>query len=536
MEPMNSPTTTDSGQIVRDADRCYRAVQGRDRRFDGVFYTGVRTTGIYCRPSCPATTPQRKNVTFFVTAAAAQGAGFRACRRCRPDLTPGSPEWDVKADVAGRAMRMIADGVVERDGVEGLASRSGYTSRHLNRLLSEQLGAGPLALARAQRAHTARILIETTDMGFADVAFAAGFASVRQFNATIVEVYDATPTRLRHARRSRRGGTPTPVAGPGLVTVSLAVREPFDADALLSFLSARAVDGIEATGETTHGRPAYSRTMRLPHGHGSVTLTPDADHVTCELGLSDLRDLASAVERCRRLLDLDADPVAIDEHLATDPVLRPRVLARPGLRVPGHVDGFEVAVRAVIGQQISVAGARTIAGRLVASYGERIADSGLTHVFPTADAVAAADPDSLPMPRARGRALVGLATAVADGRVVLDRSADRTDVRAALLALPGIGPWTADYIALRALGDPDVFLPTDLGVRQGLERLGLEPGDVAGYSDSWRPWCSYALMHVWSADPPGIAPPLANNGAPNRQGSRADHPRTARTTNEENKR
>ncbi len=535
MEHVNSPTTTESGQILRDADRCYRAVQGRDRRFDGVFYTGVRTTGIYCRPSCPATTPQRKNVTFFVTAAAAQGAGFRACRRCRPDLTPGSPEWDVKADVAGRAMRMIADGVVERDGVEGLASRSGYTSRHLNRLLSEQLGAGPLALARAQRAHTARILIETTEMGFADVAFAAGFASVRQFNATIAEVYDATPTQLRHARRTRRGGAPAPAAGPGLVTVSLAVREPFDATALLTFLADRAVDGIESMGETADGLLTYSRTMRLPHGHGTVTLTPDDDHVVCELGLSDLRDLASAVERCRRLLDLDADPVAIDEHLSSDPVLRPRVLQRPGLRVPGHVDGFEVAVRAVIGQQISVAGARTIAGRLVASYGERIADGGvLTHVFPTADAMASADPDLLPMPRARGRALVGLAAAVAEGRVVLDRSADRADVRGALLGLPGIGPWTADYIALRALGDPDVFLPTDLGVRHGLERLGLDPREAASHSDRWRPWRSYALLHIWSADMPGIAPPLANNGAPTRQELRAEPPTTEPPMNEEN--
>jgi AraC family transcriptional regulator of adaptative response / DNA-3-methyladenine glycosylase II len=515
MEDMTSRTSTETGQIVHDDDRCYRAVQGRDRRFDGVFYTGVRTTGIYCRPSCPATTPQRKNVTFFVTAAAAQGAGFRACRRCRPDLTPGSPEWDVKADVAGRAMRMIADGVVERDGVEGLASRAGYTSRHLNRVLSEQLGAGPLALARAQRAHTARILIETTDMGFADVAFAAGFASVRQFNATILEVYDATPTQLRQTRRSRRGEEPSHPAGPGLVTVTLAVRAPFDADGLLSFLGDRVVDGIESIDEAPDGRQRYSRTMRLPHGHASVTLTPDADHVTCELELSDLRDLASAVERCRRLLDLDADPVAIDDHLAADSLLRPRVLARPGLRVPGHVDGFEVAVRAVIGQQISVAGARTIAGRLVTAYGERVADEGvLTHVFPAADAIATADPGNLPMPRARGRALVGLAAAVAEGALVLDRSADRTNVRTALLALPGIGPWTADYIALRALGDPDVFLPTDLGVKHGLTRLGIDPGDAAAHSERWRPWRSYALMHVWSADQPRTPPATTNEENP----------------------
>ncbi len=489
---------TSSAGVVDDAERCYRAVQGRDRRFDGVFYTGVRTTGIYCRPSCPAITPQRKNVVFFVTAAAAQGAGFRACRRCRPDLTPGSPEWDVKADVAGRAMRMIADGVVERDGVEGLARRAGYTSRHLNRMLSEQLGAGPLALARAQRAHTARILIETTDMGFADVAFAAGFASVRQFNATIAEVYATTPTRLRAARRPQLPAATS--SAQGLVTVSLAVRSPFDAAGLLGFLGARAVPGIESVSADA-ASPSYARTLRLPHGHGSVVLTPAAESVTCELALSDLRDLAAAVERCRRLLDLDADPVAIDEHLMSDEALRPWVQKSPGVRVPGHVDGFEVAVRAVIGQQISVAGARTIAGRLTTAYGDRIdgAHGALTHVFPAAETLAAADPEALPMPRSRGRALVGLAQAVAAGEVVLDRSADRTDIRSALLALPGIGPWTADYIAMRALGDPDVFLTTDLGARHGLAQVGIDPDHAATRIQLWRPWRSYALMHVWSA-------------------------------------
>jgi AraC family transcriptional regulator of adaptative response / DNA-3-methyladenine glycosylase II len=483
--------------LVGDPDRCYRAVLGRDRRFDGVFYTGVRTTGIYCRPSCPATTPQRQNVLFFVTAAGAQAAGFRACRRCRPDLTPGSPDWDVKADVAGRAMRMIADGVVERDGVEGLARRAGYTSRHLYRVLTEQLGAGPLALARAQRAHTARILIETTEMGFADVAFAAGFASVRQFNATVSQVYDATPTQLR-ASRTSRSGRGTASAGPGLVTVSLAVREPFDGAALLEFLAARAVTGIEVV-EQTGDHLTYARTIRLAHGHGSVTLTPAADRVTCALVLSDLRDLASAVERCRRLLDLDADPVCITDHLSRDDMLRPWVQKSPGMRVPGHVDGFEVAVRAVVGQQISVAGARTIVGRLTAQYGERLpGEGGLTHVFPTPDALASADPEALPMPRARGRALVTLAAAVAEDRVVLDRSADRVDVRAGLVALPGIGPWTADYISLRALGDPDVFLSTDLGVRHGLQRLGIDPTTSEVRSQAWSPWRSYALMHVWS--------------------------------------
>ncbi len=474
---------------LADTERCYRAVLSRDRRFDGVFYTAVKTTGIYCRPSCPALTPLRRNVVFYRTSAAAQLGGFRACRRCRPDLTPGSPEWDVRADVTGRAMRMIADGVVEREGVPGLAARTGYTTRHLNRLLTSHLGAGPLSLARAQRAHTARILIETTDMIFADVAFAAGFASVRSFNETIARTYAATPSRLRASRRPAESSRP-----PGTITVALPVREPFDARSLLGFLSARAVDGVEVCDATT-----YARSLRLPHGHASVRLELHSERVLCSLTMTDLRDLAAAVERCRRLLDLDADPVAVDAALRTDLLLAPLVRQRPGLRVPGHVDGFEAAVRAVIGQQISVAGARTVARQLVDCYGEDT-DLGQAapRLFPAPGAVAAADPDQLPMPRARGRALVALAAAVASGCVVLDRSADRSDVRESLLALPGIGPWTADYIALRALGDPDVFLPTDLGVRQALARLGVsrDPAEVAV---AWRPWRSYALMHVWTA-------------------------------------
>jgi AraC family transcriptional regulator of adaptative response / DNA-3-methyladenine glycosylase II len=480
---------TTTYELLGDDDQRYRAVRSKDRRFDGVFYTGVHTTGIYCRPSCPAVTPRRHNVSFYPTAAAAQAAGFRACRRCRPDLTPGSPEWDVRADVAGRTMRMIADGVVEREGVVGLAARAGYTTRHLGRLLTEQLGAGPLALARAHRAHTARILIETTDMGFADIAFAAGFASVRQFNATIREVYAASPTQLRGRGRSR--GNAGSTQADGVVALTLAVREPFDGQALIEFLAARAVTGVESVSDGV-----YRRTLGLAHGPGVVELAPGIDRVDCRLRLTDLRDLGSAVERSRRLLDLDADPVAIADQLSEDELLRPWVSKRPGLRVPGHVDGFEVAVRAVVGQQVSVAGARTLLGRLVAEHGQLVDGSdGVVRLFPAADTVAALDPDQLPLPRARGRALVGLAAAVADGALVLDRGSDRGQVRDTLLALPGIGPWTADYVALRALGDPDIFLPTDLGVRQGLVRMGI---DDPGRADAWRPWRSYALMHVWS--------------------------------------
>jgi AraC family transcriptional regulator of adaptative response / DNA-3-methyladenine glycosylase II len=477
---------------VIDPEACYRAVKSRDPRFDGVFYTGVTSTGIYCRPSCPALTPRRRNVTFHRTAAAAQAAGFRACKRCLPDATPGSPEWDVSADVAGRAMRLIADGVVERDGVAGLARRVGYTPRHLDRVLVAELGAGPLALARARRAQTARVLIETTAMPFADVAFAAGFASIRQFNDTVREVYAASPTQLRG--RTARATT------SGRLDLRLAVRVPFDGAALLSFLAARVIAGVEAAGPGW-----YARTLALPHGTGRVRLELADDvgarHVRCRLQVDDLRDVPAAVERCRRLVDADCDPVAVDDALGEDPLLAPLLRARPGLRVPGHVDGHEVAVRAVLGQQVSVARAATMAARLAEQHGEPVpgAEDGLDRIFPGAEALAALDPTELPMPRARGRALVRLCEALAGGEIALDRSADRDDVRERLLALPAIGPWTADNIALRALGHPDVFLATDLGVRHALARLGHEPAAAPEVAQRWRPWRSYALMHLWTS-------------------------------------
>ena len=485
-----TPTTS---PMHLDLESCYRALKSRDRRFDGVFYTAVRTTGIYCRPSCPARTPGFHNVTFHPTAAAAQAAGYRACKRCLPDATPGSPDWDVAATAAGRAMRLIADGVVDREGVDGLARYVGYTSRHLSRILTQELGAGPLALARAKRAQTARVLLETTDLGAADIAFAAGFSSVRQYNETVREVYASTPTQLR-------GGRGTGSTG-GTLQLRLAVRTPFAGRPLLAFLSTRAVAGVEITTDTT-----YARTLRLPHGTGTVELEL-SDHsdegstafVPATFRLADLRDLSAAVERVRRLLDADCDPVAIRDTFAGDPVLGRLVREMPGLRVPGHVDGDELAVRAVLGQQVSVAAARTAARRLTEQYGERLAEphGGLTHVFPTPARLAGLDPDSLPMPRSRARALVALCQALAVGELRLDRGADRDDVRRDLLAIPGVGPWTADYIALRALGHPDVFLPTDIGIRDALRLLRRDPAEAADLAEGWRPWRSYAQLHLW---------------------------------------
>jgi AraC family transcriptional regulator of adaptative response / DNA-3-methyladenine glycosylase II len=478
--------------VLFESNRCWQAIEAADPRFDGWIFCGVTTTGIYCRPSCPARTPKRQNVRFFATAAAAQAAGFRACKRCRPDATPGSPEWDTRADLVGRAMRLIADGVVDRDGVSGLARRLGYTERHLHRQLVSVLGVGPLALARAARAQTARILLETTNVPVAEVALAAGFGSIRQFNATIREVFALAPTEIR--RRTHHN-----VRAPenGTIELRLPYRAPFDGDGLIAFLGARAVPGVE---EVSDG--VYRRSLRLSSGAGIVELKPADGHVRARVHLEQLRDLASAVQRCRALLDLDSDPMAVAEVLGTDPVIGLTVRANPGRRVPGHVDGDELAVRAVLGQQVSVAGASTLAGRLVRACGEELAQpiGAVTHLFPSAARLAEIDPESLPMPRSRRTALLGLARALADGTVVLDAGADRDDARRRLLQLPGIGPWTVSYIAMRALRDPDAFLPTDLGVRHGLEALGEDgsPANAERLAEQWRPYGAYAVMHLWA--------------------------------------
>lgn len=478
-----------------DFESCYRAVRSRDRRFDGIFYTAVASTGIYCRPSCPARTPALVNVSFHRTAAAAQAAGYRACKRCRPDATPGSPEWDVAATLAGRAMRLIADGVVDREGVEGLARRVGYSPRHLTRLLTTELGAGPLALARARRAQTARTLVETTELGFADIAFAAGFSSVRQFNDTVREVYAASPTELRGRRGSRR-------RADGTIALRLAVRTPFAGRALHAFLRDHMVPGVEVAG-VDGGRRWFARTLDLPNGPGTLRLEladiPEGEtgFVHATFKLADLRDTTAAVERARRLLDADCDPRAVGDVFTGDEVIGPLALALPGLRVPGTVDGGELALRTIVGQQVSVAGARTVLAGIVAEHGRPIATDidGLTHLFPSADALAAADPAGMPMPRSRGRAVTGLAAALASGELQLDRGTDRDVVHEQLISLPGVGPWTADYVALRALGHPDVFLPTDVGIKRALEVLGAPAADVA----AWRPWRSYALLYLWTS-------------------------------------
>lgn len=505
----------------------YRAMRARDARFDGQFITGVHSTGIYCRPSCPAVSPKPTNVSFYLTAAAAHEAGLRACKRCLPDAVPGSPEWDLRDDLAARAMRLIADGVVEREGVPGLAARLGYTSRHLTRVVTAELGAGPLALARAHRAQTARVLLTSTAMPAADVAFASGFGSVRQFNETIREVYDRSPLELRAAARVRERvaqRSRAAATAPGVVHLRLPARPPFDASGVFAWLEARAVAGVEVAAA---GR--FQRTLRLPGGPALVEFGASGDAgspaIDVDARLATLADLPPLVARVRRLFDLDADAVAIDEALGADPVLAPSVAAAPGIRVPGCLDPHELVFRALIGQQVSVKAARTALTRLAADLGDQV---GIDHLggdrfdgfgdparpaddsasaraphllFPTAAAIAEHGAEVLRGPAARVRTIVDVARRLDSGELVVAPEREREDLRLDLLEVPGIGPWTAGYVSMRVTRAPDVLLTGDLALRNGAGRLGL-PGSAAeldALGSRWAPWRSYASMHLWRA-------------------------------------
>lgn len=475
-------------------DERYRAISARDTRFDGQFVTAVRTTGIYCRPSCPARTPKPGNVTFYSTSAAAHEAGYRACKRCLPEAAPGSPAWDLRADAAGRAMRLIADGVIEREGVPGLAARLGYSSRHLTRLLTAELGAGPLALARAHRAHTARMLLVGTDLPASDVAFAAGFTSIRQFNDTVREVFSLTPTELRARRRA------SDAVHAAHVDLVLPVRQPFDVDGIFAWMLARAVDGAELA--TDH---SFARTLRLPGGPAWFRLSQVATGVRLEAHVNKLSDLRTLVARARRLFDLDADPAAIDEALSAHPELAGSVARTPGIRVPGAADPHEMLIRAMIGQQITVVAARTALSRLTAELGEQIEmTEGLDRLFATPAAIAEHGHEVLRGPGARIRAIVGAASAMASGELDLSPGDDSHEQQRRLLQLPGVGPWTADYVRMRVTGDPDVFLPGDVAVRSGAAALGLpaDPAPLTEWAARTAPWRSYLTAHLWRALPP----------------------------------
>ncbi len=520
MEPSDPETPT-----VLDANACYRALQTRDARFDGRFFVAVRSTGVYCRPICPARTPRFENCLFVRCAAAAQEAGFRPCLRCRPEASPGTPAWQGTSATVSRAVALIGQGALDDDSVDVLASRLGIGERHLRRLFAEHLGASPVAVAQTQRLLFAKKLIDETRMPMSEIAFASGFASIRRFNDAVRKTWDKTPRELRGARggTSARGGTRArggtsarngtsphgnaTDASPALV-LRLPFRPPFDWDALVGFLSLRAIPGVEvATPER------YARSIRVGDAVGVVEVEPVRDkkagenHLLARLHGSGPAQMIRVSDRLRRLFDLSADPERIAAQLSNDRSLRPRLRAHPGLRVPGAWDGFELAVRAILGQQVSVRGATTLAGRLARTYGQKLPELSINRdrempalLFPTPEALVDIDPTAVGLTRARGEAIAALAATVAAGELDLDVSADPDETMARLRALPGIGEWTAQYIAMRALCEPDAFPASDLVLRKVLAtgEAKLSAKQVACRAESWRPWRAYAALHLWT--------------------------------------
>jgi AraC family transcriptional regulator of adaptative response / DNA-3-methyladenine glycosylase II len=483
-----------------DAEALYRAVESRDRRFEGRFVLGVTTTGIYCRPGCPARLPRRENVRFFTCAAAAESTGFRPCRRCRPEASPGTPgSLGTDATVA-RALRLIDEGGLDGAGIDELAARLGLGGRHLRRLFVEKLGASPLAIARSRRVHFAKKLLDETDLAMVEVAASAGFGSLRRFNTEVRAVFQRTPTELRAARKGAR----IPSDDGSRLGLRLAYKPPHDWQSTLSFLRARAIPGVERVGSHE-----YQRTIALGGVQGIIDVRPAASgapFLELRVPLAFSPHLHAVAARMGRVFDLGADPIAIDDHLAKSPRLAPLVAKRPGLRVPGAWDGFELAVRAVLGQQITVAGATTLSGRLVSAFGEPLSGPpapGLTHLFPTPSALASADVASIGLPRSRGETLRALAAAVRDQAITLDMPASPEAERAKLAALPGIGAWTVEYIALRAFGEPDAFPASDLALRKALrdgdgDDLPSERAVVA-LCEPFRPFRAYAALHLWNS-------------------------------------
>jgi AraC family transcriptional regulator of adaptative response / DNA-3-methyladenine glycosylase II len=478
---------------------CVKAIQSRDARFAGRFFVGVVTTRVYCRPGCPAPLPKPKNMRFYAFAAAAEDAGFRPCRRCRPETAPGSPVWNGTSATVSRALKRIFDGD-GHESVEALAERLGLGSRHLRRLFAEHVGASPASLQRTRRVHFARRLLDETSLPVAEVAFAAGFESVRRFNDAIRATFHRTPTGLR--KTSSVTARPAVArADERLLTLRLPLRLPFDATSLFFFLEERAVPGVEAV----RGH-AYSRTIESRGRAGVLTVSfePGQDFLRLSTNLTPGPDLLDLVRRAGRVFDVDADPLAIAAVLRRDPLLAPLVATRPGLRVPGAWNPFEMAVRAILGQQVSVRGARTLAGRLVAAFGRplpRGGADGLTHAFPAPAILAAADLSRIGLPRARAAAIRTLALAVHTGKSELAAPRGLDDLEQRLCELPGIGPWTAQYVALRAFGEPDAFPVGDLGLRRALEAAGV-PADATALrerSAAWSPFRAYATLHLWSS-------------------------------------
>jgi AraC family transcriptional regulator of adaptative response / DNA-3-methyladenine glycosylase II len=476
-----------------DATVLERARLSRDPRFDGKFFIAVTSTGIYCRPICPASPPRRGNVRYYISAAAAAEAGFRPCLRCRPEAAPGTPAWLGTSAVVRRALRLINEGALDEVSVGEFAARVGVGARHLDRLFLQHVGASPLAVAQTRRLHFAKRLIDESGLPMTQIALAAGFGSLRRFNDAFQKAYRRPPRELRRDRREPPGR-----GAGGEVSLALSYRPPYDWNHLRGFLAARATPGVERVDEES-----YARLIRTDAGHAVIQVRPLAGKDALELRVhgaaaTALFQIATAA---RRVFDLAADPVLLAAGLGSDPLLRPLLRRRPGVRIPGTWDAFECSVRAVLGQQVTVAAARTLAGRLVARAGEPAVTtvSGLDRLFPTPQALAAANLDGLGLTGARIAALKALALAVIEGRVVFERPAE--EVIASLVELPGFGEWTAQYIALRALGEPDAFLSADLIVRRMAAGSGtaLTVKELDRRAEAWRPWRGYAVMHLWCA-------------------------------------
>jgi AraC family transcriptional regulator of adaptative response / DNA-3-methyladenine glycosylase II len=478
-----------------DHAACYRAISLRDARFDGRFFTGVKTTGIYCRPICPARTPRAENVIFYPTAAAAQEAGFRPCLRCRPETAPDLGAWRGTSNTVSRALGLIELGALDAASVDALAGRLGLGERQLRRLFMQHLGASPITVAQTRRVLLAKQLIHETRLPMAEIAFAAGFSSIRRFNETFRHLFGRAPGTLR------RGSAPEISAGPrGEIALLLRYHPPYDWPAMAAFLSRRAIPGIE-----TVSAERYRRSIALDGVQGIVTVEPaDGAALRATVRFPKLAALPAIIARLRRVFDLQADPVAIAAHLAQDPALAPLVKARPGLRVPGAWSGFELAIRAVLGQQITVTAATRLAGRLVAAHGRRLAEpeGELTHVFPESEALAAADLSSLGMPRSRAATLSAMAQAALADPHLFDATSDLEDAVRRLRAIRGVGEWTAQYIALRQMREPDAFPAADIGLLRALARhetSGQSSSELLDRAEAWRPWRAYAAQHLWAS-------------------------------------
>jgi AraC family transcriptional regulator of adaptative response / DNA-3-methyladenine glycosylase II len=479
-------------------DVCYRAIASRDARFDGRLFIGVKTTGIYCRPICPARTPKRQNVTFWPSAAAAQEAGFRPCLRCRPEISPDAAAWRGTSNTVSRALALIAEGGLDGDvaSLTSLCHRLGVGERQLRRLFDKHLGAPPIAVAQTRRVLFAKQLIQETRLPMAAIADASGFGSVRRFNDAFRKLYRRSPRELR-----RQASAP---AALSTVTLRLGYRAPYDWDAILAFLAARAIAGVELV-----EKDCYRRTVEVDGAFGSIAVAPGKNCLEATIRFPKVAALLAIVARLRRLFDLDADIAMIGAHLSGDSALAPLIARRPGLRTPGAWDGFELAVRAILGQQITVTGARQLAVKIVGLAGTDIGpdlsgDERLARVFPSAPRMAQSDLSTLGMPKARIAALMALASAVAADAKLIEPAGSCEETIARLLALPGFGPWTAQYWALRALRDSDAFPAADVALLRSplVAEDGKRPSPktLLARAESWRPWRAYAAQHLWTHD------------------------------------